>query len=154
MDENFATRRKLYGDETLGRKNLQMVDICQKYGAHCKFPGNFKPDFPILIVFLLVPLQQRHFYYLKLLLMDLKIIYHNIYLPTQQGQIMFCQKIGKNSIAKKKLIIFFTIHFLQKKNVAILFAIQFLKFLHDVAPNNIFVQLGNVSEQQNVQNIF
>ena len=55
MDENFATRRKLYGDETLGRKNLQMVDICQKYGGHCKFPGNFKPDFPILIVFL-VPL--------------------------------------------------------------------------------------------------
>ena len=51
MDENFATRRKLYGDETLGRKNLQMVDICQKYGAHCKFPGNFKLDFPILIVF-------------------------------------------------------------------------------------------------------
>ena len=47
MDENFATRRKLYGDETLGRKNLQMVDICQKYGAHCKFPGNFKLDFPI-----------------------------------------------------------------------------------------------------------
>ena len=40
MDENFATRRKMYGDETLGRKNLQMVDICQKYGAHCKFPGN------------------------------------------------------------------------------------------------------------------
>ena len=47
MDENFATRRKMYGDETLGRKNLQMVDICQKYGAHCKFPGNFKLDFPI-----------------------------------------------------------------------------------------------------------
>ena len=47
MDQNFATRRKLYGDETLGRKNLQMVDICQKYGAHCKFPGNFKLDFPI-----------------------------------------------------------------------------------------------------------
>ena len=54
MDENFATRRKLYGDETLGRKNLQMVDICQKYGAHCKFPGNFKLDFPILIVFFLL----------------------------------------------------------------------------------------------------
>merc|ERR1711988_1950770 len=25
MDENFATRRRLYGDECLGRKNLQMI---------------------------------------------------------------------------------------------------------------------------------
>ena len=76
MDENFATRRKLYGDETLGRKNLQMVDICQKYGAHCKFPGNFKLDFPIDCFFLLWSHQSRDFYYLEL--MDLKIIYHNI----------------------------------------------------------------------------
>ena len=69
MDQNFGTRRKLYGDETLGRKNLQMVDICQKYGAHCKFPGNFKLDFPIDCFFLShTPVAPRNFYYLELIL--------------------------------------------------------------------------------------
>merc|ERR1712070_1173565 len=40
MDENFANRRRLYGDECLGRKNLQMIDICKKSGAAAKFPGS------------------------------------------------------------------------------------------------------------------
>jgi len=40
MDENFATRRRLYGDACLGWKNLQMVEICQRCGAAAKFPGS------------------------------------------------------------------------------------------------------------------
>jgi len=40
MDENFATRRKLYGDACLGPKNLRMVEICQRCGAAAKFPGS------------------------------------------------------------------------------------------------------------------
>ena len=38
MDDNFLTRKKLYGEACLGNKNLQMIEIAQKYG-HCKFPG-------------------------------------------------------------------------------------------------------------------
>ena len=41
MDCNFETRKSIYGEECLGRKNLQMIEIARKYGAHCKFPGNF-----------------------------------------------------------------------------------------------------------------
>lgn len=40
MDENFATRRKLYGDACLGQKNLRMIEICQRCGAAAKFPGS------------------------------------------------------------------------------------------------------------------
>lgn len=40
MDENFATRRRLYGDACLGQKNLHMVDICRRNGAAVKFPGS------------------------------------------------------------------------------------------------------------------
>eukprot|EP00425_Heterocapsa_triquetra_P036327 CAMPEP_0195083654 /NCGR_PEP_ID=MMETSP0448-20130528/24526_1 /TAXON_ID=66468 /ORGANISM="Heterocapsa triquestra, Strain CCMP 448" /LENGTH=662 /DNA_ID=CAMNT_0040116883 /DNA_START=58 /DNA_END=2046 /DNA_ORIENTATION=- len=40
MDENFATRRRIYGDACLGKKNLQMIEICQKNGAAAKFPGS------------------------------------------------------------------------------------------------------------------
>merc|ERR1712151_873282 len=40
MDENFTTRRRLYGDACLGWKNLQMVEICHRCGAAAKFPGS------------------------------------------------------------------------------------------------------------------
>ena len=40
MDCNFETRKSIYGEECLGQKNLKMIEIAQKYGAHCKFPGN------------------------------------------------------------------------------------------------------------------
>lgn len=40
MDANFDLRRKLYGDECLGWKNLRMVEIARKHGAAAKFPGS------------------------------------------------------------------------------------------------------------------
>lgn len=40
MDENFNTRRRVYGDACLGPKNLQMVEICRRCGAAAKFPGS------------------------------------------------------------------------------------------------------------------
>ena len=40
MNENFALRRQLYGDEALGADNLRMIDIGQRYGAAVKFPGS------------------------------------------------------------------------------------------------------------------
>lgn len=39
MDCNFQTRQSIYGQACLGRKNLQMIEIARKHGAHCKFPG-------------------------------------------------------------------------------------------------------------------
>jgi len=40
MDENFTTRRRIYGDGCLGKKNLRMIEICQSMGAAAKFPGS------------------------------------------------------------------------------------------------------------------
>ncbi|CAE8614520.1 unnamed protein product [Polarella glacialis] len=40
MDQNFALRRQLYGDNCLGKKNLQMVEICKANGCAVKFPGS------------------------------------------------------------------------------------------------------------------
>jgi len=40
MDENFATRRRIYGDQCLGKKNLRMIEICRSMGAAAKFPGS------------------------------------------------------------------------------------------------------------------
>ena len=40
MDSNFETRKSIYGEECLGQKNLKMIEIARKFGAHCKFPGN------------------------------------------------------------------------------------------------------------------
>lgn len=40
MDENFATRRRIYGDACLGRNNLRMIEICRRCGAAAKFPGS------------------------------------------------------------------------------------------------------------------
>ena len=37
--QNFSLRRNLYGDACIGRENLRMIDIGQKFGAACKFPG-------------------------------------------------------------------------------------------------------------------
>lgn len=39
MDQNFETRQRIYGQACLGSKNLQMIGIARKFGAHCKFPG-------------------------------------------------------------------------------------------------------------------
>ena len=85
--------------------------------------------------------------------MDLKIIYHNIYLPTQQGQIIFCQKIGKNSIAKKKLIIFFTIHFLQKKMLQYFLQFSFSNF-YMMWPLIIFLYNLAMSVSSKIYKIF
>ena len=40
MDANFATRRRLFGDPTLGEANLMMVGIAQRHGVPVKFPGS------------------------------------------------------------------------------------------------------------------
>ena len=40
MDDNFENRRSLYGDAALGEKNLKMIEIARKHGAHAKFPGS------------------------------------------------------------------------------------------------------------------
>ena len=40
--QNFDLRRKVYGDECLGERNLKMVEIGRKFGAACKFPGKAK----------------------------------------------------------------------------------------------------------------
>ena len=40
MDQNFDLRRKIYGDECLGWKNLRMVEIARKHKASTKFPGS------------------------------------------------------------------------------------------------------------------
>ena len=40
MNENFDTRREIYGDPALGEANLQMVNIARKHGSAVKFPGS------------------------------------------------------------------------------------------------------------------
>ncbi|KAL1919007.1 uncharacterized protein VTP21DRAFT_2388 [Calcarisporiella thermophila] len=40
MRENFALRRKIYGDEALGKANLRMIEIFEKYGCAAKFTGS------------------------------------------------------------------------------------------------------------------
>lgn len=40
MNENFDTRRQIYGDASLGEANLQMVAIARKHGSAVKFPGS------------------------------------------------------------------------------------------------------------------
>lgn len=40
MDENFDTRRKLYGDACLGENNIRMIRLCRSCGAAAKFPGS------------------------------------------------------------------------------------------------------------------
>lgn len=40
VDQNFDLRRKIYGDASLGWKNLRMVAIAREHGAAAKFPGS------------------------------------------------------------------------------------------------------------------
>lgn len=40
MNMNFDLRRKLYGDDVIGAKNLQMINIARGMGAPAKFPGS------------------------------------------------------------------------------------------------------------------
>lgn len=40
MDDNFATRRRIYGDQCLGDANIRMIDICRSCGTAAKFPGS------------------------------------------------------------------------------------------------------------------
>jgi len=40
MRANFTLRRKLFGDEVLGRSNIEMVAIAESHGAAAKFCGS------------------------------------------------------------------------------------------------------------------
>ena len=40
MDANFANRRALYGDDVIGAKNLEIVDIVKQLGHAIKFSGS------------------------------------------------------------------------------------------------------------------
>ena len=40
--QNFSLRRNLYGDACIGKENLRMIEIGQKFGAACKFPGSYR----------------------------------------------------------------------------------------------------------------
>ncbi|MGD9497484.1 MAG: mevalonate kinase [Armatimonadota bacterium] len=40
MNANFDLRRRLYGDEALGRHNLEMIEIARRAGLPAKFPGS------------------------------------------------------------------------------------------------------------------
>jgi glucuronokinase len=40
MNENFDTRLRIYGEPTLGSKNLAMVSIARRHHAAAKFPGS------------------------------------------------------------------------------------------------------------------
>jgi len=40
MDENFDTRRSLYGDAIIGETNLRMIELARVRGFACKFSGS------------------------------------------------------------------------------------------------------------------
>jgi len=40
MNMNFDLRRKIYGDDAIGKRNLQMIEIARSLGAPVKFPGS------------------------------------------------------------------------------------------------------------------
>jgi glucuronokinase len=40
MNQNFDLRRRLYGDASLGWKNLRMIEIARAHGGSAKFPGS------------------------------------------------------------------------------------------------------------------
>lgn len=40
MNANFEIRRRLYGDEALGRASLEMIEIAREMGLPAKFPGS------------------------------------------------------------------------------------------------------------------
>lgn len=40
MDQNFAWRRKLYGDSVVGSTNISVVDLAREKGFGAKFTGS------------------------------------------------------------------------------------------------------------------
>lgn len=40
MDRNFNLRRRIYGDEVIGERNLEMIEIARSFGLSAKFPGS------------------------------------------------------------------------------------------------------------------
>ena len=40
MNMNFDLRRKVYGDDAIGMRDLQMIEIARSLGAPAKFPGS------------------------------------------------------------------------------------------------------------------
>ncbi|XP_065833814.1 uncharacterized protein [Oscarella lobularis] len=40
MDKNFDLRRELYGDDVVGKQNIEMIEIARKHGSSAKFPGS------------------------------------------------------------------------------------------------------------------
>lgn len=40
MDANFDLRRRIYGDEWLGQRNLEMIALARNFGLPAKFPGS------------------------------------------------------------------------------------------------------------------
>lgn len=40
MNMNFDLRRKIYGDDTIGKRNIQMIEVAHSLGAPAKFPGS------------------------------------------------------------------------------------------------------------------
>ena len=40
MNANFDLRRKIFGDEVLGKRNLEMIQIAREMGVPAKFPGS------------------------------------------------------------------------------------------------------------------
>ena len=40
MNKNFAMRRKLYGDEVVGTKNIKVVELAKSLGFAAKFTGS------------------------------------------------------------------------------------------------------------------
>ncbi|KAJ3051808.1 hypothetical protein HK097_007174 [Rhizophlyctis rosea] len=40
MNQNFDLRRKLYGDEVIGQKNLEMIEVARAHGHAAKFCGS------------------------------------------------------------------------------------------------------------------
>lgn len=40
MDENFDTRRRIYGDQALGDANLEMIEMAHRHGSCAKFAGS------------------------------------------------------------------------------------------------------------------
>jgi len=40
MDQNFDLRRRIYGDEVIGKRNLEMVEIARSFALPAKFTGS------------------------------------------------------------------------------------------------------------------
>ena len=40
MEENFALRRRMYGDDVVGQLNIQMADLASTFGLAAKFTGS------------------------------------------------------------------------------------------------------------------